>query len=283
MSGQPFFGQDGNYSINPESFTYISDSDPRLTDAVSGLTWATSAYLADDIDEASQACMALSAATYGGSNDWRIPGLRELGTILSRNGGNGSFPQHLERPQNSAWWTSTVDLQDATRYIGIGGNWPWTTRLPEAGGAGLFEGSRYTYCVTGPVMRGAWEVNADAVTVTHTTTGLMWHRSASANQAMDWGTALQYCEASELSGFTDWRLPTLREYVSVLSEIGTLTGYMSSVFGTVPNVNMLTGTPNRIDAGFVEIAWVREDAGTLKQSNITTLTGGARCVRGPVM
>jgi hypothetical protein len=132
-------------------------------------------------------------------------------------------------------------------------------------------------------MRGAFEVNADAVTVTHTTTGLMWHRSASANLAMDWGTALQYCEASELGGYTDWRLPTLREYVSVFPEVGNRTRYMSSVFGAVPNANMLTGTPNRIDAGYVEIAWIREDAGILKQSNITTLTGGARCVRGPVM
>ena len=129
-------------------------------------------------------------------------------------------------------------------------------------------------------MAGAWVVNADDVTVTHTTTGLTWHRSASVDQSMDWDTALQYCENSIVGDFPDWRLPTLREYVSVF-DLGPSSGYMSEAFGTQPSADMLTGTPNRIGATFTEPAWVNEESGKISQSKVGTLTGGARCVRGP--
>jgi hypothetical protein len=281
LQGETYFGQDGNYTINPESWTYISSGDERMVEAVTGFTWATAAYPADSYADATAACTALSTATYGGATDWRVPSLRELGRIISRTGGGGTWPPNMERIQNSVWWTSTPDKGDASRMVGMSGNWPTTLRVPTAGGAGDFEGARYTYCVNGPEMAGAWLENADGVTVSHTTTGLMWHRSASTNQAMDWNTALQYCESSEAGGFTDWRLPTLREYSSVF-DLDTATGFMSDAFGPEPFVNMFTGTPNIVGGGSdAEIAWAREDIGVLDQTNVNVLTGAVRCVRGP--
>jgi len=130
------------------------------------------------------------------------------------------------------------------------------------------------------MMAGAWKVNSDEVTVTHTTTGLMWHRSPSSGQ-FDWDAGLQYCENSTVGGFSDWRLPTLREYMSVLDFSGAGTQYMSAAFKGVLDVIMLTSTPNRIGATFTEVAHVNESSGAVRQQNVSSLMGPARCVRGP--
>ncbi len=113
----------------------------------------------------------------------------------------------MERTANAVWWSSTVQKADSTNRMGFSGNWPSTYDIPAAGGSGTFEGARYTYCVSGAAMAGAWVVNADDVTVTHTTTGLTWHRSASVDQSMDWDTAL------EAADFTAMSLDYLNNYV----------------------------------------------------------------------
>jgi hypothetical protein len=277
--GETNYGQDGNYAINVESYTFVPTGDVRLSEAVSGLTWATTSFVADSFSDAQTACTTLTNASYGGSTDWRVPSLRELARIFSK-GSSGVWPPEMDNPQNSVWWTSTVRKDDTTRNFGISGNWPWTYPLPAIGGVGSFEGARLTFCVSGAEMAGAWEVNADGVTVTHTTTGLTWHRSASVDSAMAWNMGLQYCETSAVGGFTEWRLPTLREYVSVF-DLGASPGYMSEAFGVEPSANMLTGTPNSIGAGVTDPAWVNEETGDINQSNVASLTGAARCVRGP--
>jgi hypothetical protein len=129
-------------------------------------------------------------------------------------------------------------------------------------------------------MTGAWEVNADGRTVTHTTTGLMWQRFESTSKTLTWDEALGYCEDLSSGGFSDWRLPTLREYVSVLELDGTF-GFMSEAFGQESTDKMLTSTPNSVGFGDTFVAWVRESSGTLGHGEIDTLIGAARCVRNP--
>jgi hypothetical protein len=280
-SGETYYGQDGNFSINLENYTFVSTRDPRLVEAVSGLTWSTTALLADSFDDAKGECAALATASYGGLTDWRVPSFRQLGRIISKGGLAGVWPPEMDNPSQAGWWTSTVDKADATMMIGVSGTWPWTEAMPAGGGVGPFAGSRYTFCVSGAEMAGAWVVSLDGATVTHTTTGLTWHRSASADQAMSWDMGLEYCEASAVGDFSDWRLPTLREYVSVF-DLDTPSGFMSDAFEPEPTTNMLTGTPNRIGAMFTEVAWANENTGQIRQENISTLLGAARCVRGPL-
>lgn len=280
-SGETYFGQDGNFSINVESYTFVSTGDPRLIEAVSGLTWATTAFLADAFGDAEAECAALATANYGALSDWRVPTLRELARIISKGALAGVWPSEMDNPSQAGWWTSTIDKADPTMMIGMSGSWPWTEPMPVGGGGGPFAGSRYTFCVSGEPMAGAWVVNPDGVTVTHTTTGLTWHRSASVDQAMTWDTALQYCETSTVADFSDWRLPTLREQVSVF-DLDTPSGFMSDAFGPEPTTNVWTGTPNRIGAMFTEVAWANEDTGQVRQENIGILLGAARCVRGPL-
>jgi hypothetical protein len=78
-------------------------------------------------------------------------------------------------------------------------------------------------------------------TVTDNCTGLMWQRETSdvyADGTIDhkdvvgWLGALKHCEALELAGHTDWRLPNLRELQSIV-DYGRCLPSIDPVFGAV--------------------------------------------------
>ncbi len=57
-------------------------------------------------------------------------------------------------------------------------------------------------------------------TITDTSTGLMWMATDSSD-AMDWKDALAYCENLDYAGYTDWKLPDVKELQSLLDYSGT--------------------------------------------------------------
>ncbi len=59
---------------------------------------------------------------------------------------------------------------------------------------------------------GGYTDNGDG-TVTDTDTGLTWQKASSSGKT--WEQALAYCESLSLGGYTDWRLPTVKELQSL--------------------------------------------------------------------
>jgi hypothetical protein len=59
---------------------------------------------------------------------------------------------------------------------------------------------------------GDYTDNGDG-TVTDTSTGLTWQKASSSGKI--WEQALAYCEGLSLGGYTDWRLPTVKELQSL--------------------------------------------------------------------
>ena len=53
-------------------------------------------------------------------------------------------------------------------------------------------------------------------TVTDNNTKLMWTKNANLSAVMTWPNAMSYCEGMELADHSDWRLPTIRDWNSLI-------------------------------------------------------------------
>jgi hypothetical protein len=60
----------------------------------------------------------------------------------------------------------------------------------------------------------AFMVSADKTTVRDLNTGITWERTPSSGQR-SWQGAVNYCERLQFSGHDDWRLPSLKELLSI--------------------------------------------------------------------
>lgn len=62
---------------------------------------------------------------------------------------------------------------------------------------------------------GDFTDNGDG-TVSDGNTGLMWQQAEGGS--MDWEDAITYCEDLSLAGYTDWRLPNIKELESITED-----------------------------------------------------------------
>ena len=208
QDGSATFGDDADYTINPPSFT--DNGDGTITDNVTGLMWQK----IDNGESTWDAAVTNAAGvTTGGHTDWRLPTPTESFAILNHANNPAIdltyFPSH---PAGAAeyWWTSDIFGTDATRVWctnsggGIGAH-PKTETL-SAGGTHRFH-ARY--------VRGAKPANGHNYlnnndgTITDLDTGLMWTQVPSS--ALSWNAALAYAEGLTTAGFSDWRLPNVKE------------------------------------------------------------------------
>ena len=81
------------------------------------------------------------------------------------------------------------------------------------------------YCVSANAASFVVGTETQAGTITDNTTNLMWQQcsdglsgatcAAGTAATPTWDSALAYCESLSLGGFTDWRLPNLKELKSI--------------------------------------------------------------------
>lgn len=70
--------------------------------------------------------------------------------------------------------------------------------------------------VRGEQLAANWISNKNG-TVIDKFSGLVWQQDTGNNgQPMMWKEALTYCESLNLAGYTDWRLPNIKELTSIL-------------------------------------------------------------------
>jgi arylsulfatase A-like enzyme len=233
LDATPTFGEDADYTIHPQSFT--DNGNGTITDSVTGLMWQK----VDNGESTWETAVANAAGiTTGGYNDWRLPTPSELFSILNHNNGNPAAIDTTYFPNNPGgtagyWWTgdlygsSTVNVWCANAGGGLGPK-PKTETI-SAGGTLRYH-ARY--------VRGAKPTNGHNYlnngdgTITDLDTGLMWSQVPGA--AVTWEGALTYAENLTLGGYTDWRLPNIKE-------LQTLTDYAlataTSTTGIKPSIN----------------------------------------------
>lgn len=237
-------GQDGHYAGTPASYEVPGDG--TVADLVTGLVWQA-APLISTFDEAPADC---AAADTGGYTDWRVPTIRELYSLMDFRGQTGSGAVAAEVPDDAvpyldatvfdfAYGTEAdlgvdryIDAQylSSTAYVHTVMN-----GMPAFFGVNFADGRIKGYPQNAPMsrgwflrcVRGATYGDNDFVdlgdgTVEDRATGLTWTQRDSAalstdgDGALDWPAALDFCEALELAGHTDWRLPNAKELHSLL-------------------------------------------------------------------
>ena len=254
--GEPFYGQDAQYSGTQPSYTLSADG-VTVYDNVTGLTWTQGAdWTGDgvvDIDDkftyagAQTYVDTLNAQSYGGFNDWRVPSIKELYSLIDyratdpdpmAGGSSGLVPfidddifefaygdtSGGERIIDSQWVTTTLYvstvMNDMTAMFGVNFADGRIKGYPVRPMPGQTEGKLfYARFCRGNTQYGQSNFidNGDG-TVTDEATGLMWSQSDS-GEGMNWEDALawvQQMNGKNYLGYNDWRLPDAKELQSLV-------------------------------------------------------------------
>lgn len=215
----------------PKARNYVDNGDGTISDLVTGLTWEKN--MGDSVTWA-DAMSGAETATTGGYTDWRMPTLKELFSLILYSGQcfgenhitffiDEQFFDHPlgdtsagEREIEAQTWSSTT-------FDGYTMN---NDRVEVTFGVNFVDGrvkaypviqEKYARYVRGSSAYGSNNfVNNNDETISDLATGLMWAESDSGTD-LDWEGALAYAEHTSLAGYSDWRLPTIKELNSIVS------------------------------------------------------------------
>jgi len=153
-----------------------------------------------------------------------------------------------------------------------------------------------TATITATTPTSSFVDNGDG-TITHMKTGLMWKQcremvttvktkcdtfSAPGSFFPNWVTALNLANASTFAGYSDWRLPNIKELMSIVEKQCHSPAINQSIFPEVGGGFFWSSTPTKTFS-FVAIAasakMVDFGAG-VNASESTSSIGGIRLVRG---
>ncbi|MCG1036511.1 Lcl domain-containing protein [Polaribacter sargassicola] len=231
--GDSFYGQDANYNGNQPSYT--NNGDGTVTDNVTGLMWEQDMGTKMTLEEA---ILKAKKSELGGYNDWRVPTIKELYSLIQFTGkvkGPNAIEMFIDTNYfnqplgNSKKGEREIDAQtwSLTKYVGK------TMRNDETiFGVNFVDGRIKGYPKYNPktgvsnkmyfrLVRGNTNYgknnfidNKDG-TITDYATGLMWQKTDD-GIGKNWEEALSYSENLKLSAYSDWRLPNAKELQSIV-------------------------------------------------------------------
>ncbi len=212
--GEPFYGQDADYTINPPEYKTIEAVSGRIIiDRITGLAWQ--ADIDDKIGTWSEAVDFADSLPGSGPYAWRLPEIRELESIINYGLVEQSIPvlSGGDRPEKNCLWslTSRVFPSLVAMALCTHDNQVLISNKDE---------KQNVSAVSGPAWKSANFTAYGNYMVLDNNTGLVWQ--ATESRPMTWQQSLAYCQALELGGFKDWRLPTIRELatLAVISPAG---------------------------------------------------------------
>ncbi len=270
-SGSSFYGQDASYSgIQPD---YTDNNNGTITDNNTGLMWQQ-----DPGDKIGQTEAENNLATFslGGHNDWRIPTIKELYSLILFSGRDISVAMndtnYLEIPFiDTTYFTfeygdtsageRAIDAQylSSTEYVSttMGGD---ATVFGVNFADGRIKGypivgmgtetDFYVIYVRGNTSYGdnSFTDNNDG-TITDSATGLMWLKDDSSS-AMNWVDALEWAENLTESGYSDWRLPDAKELQSLVDYSRSPDTSSSAAIDPLFNCSVITDEGGNVNYPF---------------------------------
>ncbi len=243
-TGEVFYGQDSQYDGTQPA--YRDNGDGTVTDLGTGLMWQQSPDINNDgnIDihdklTFAQAVAGASSFNLAGYNDWRLPSIKELYSLMDFSGANGTSAMTSVPYINTDYFDFEygdesagerfIDAQycSSAEYVGTifdgqpgvfgvnfaDGRIKCYPRDTGHGGSPMDFFVRYARDNTAYGTNNFID-NGDG-TITDRTTALMWQQNDNGS-GKNWQDALAYAESLELAGYDDWRLPNAKELHSIV-------------------------------------------------------------------
>jgi Leucine-rich repeat (LRR) protein len=276
--GDPFYGQDAHYSINPHQFVKFDSDGNALTpsasewtmvlDQATGLMWDVKKNNDSLVDRSRQVTWyssdpdltlpgeagkynnmenteyyikALNMTQFGGFSDWRLPDIMELKTIVKISSDYpATYTQYFPLSQDQAYWTSQTQASSVAKA--------WCVHFYDGHEETQEKGDLFYVRAVRSIYKDNKAshlfINNDN-TVTDVNTGLMWQRKMT-SAPQPWEYALENCENSTDAGYNDWRLPTLFELQSIVNYNRITPPLIDpTVFPNTPNTPFWTSTPSQ--------------------------------------
>lgn len=280
--GDPFFGQNANYPGNTPNYT--DNGDGTISDNITGLMWERTTDKNGDgtinyYDKKSyaEALADASSCTTGGHNDWRLPTIKEIYSLVMAY---GAEPNPEARHQGTAVPYLNTDYFDfgfgdlnagshgavsderlidaqyasSTLYVSttMGGN---ETMFGYNFADGRIKGypssanmkKYYVMYVRGNTNYGKNDFvdNGDG-TITDNATGLMWMQNDNGS-AILWENALNYAENLSYAGYSDWRLPDIKELQSIIDYSRSPSTTNSAAIDALFSCTQITNEAGEVD------------------------------------
>lgn len=285
--GQAFYGQDAQFSGNQPSYT--DNRDGTITDNITGLMWQKSADMNGDGDidagdklSYDEAAAGASTFNLAGYNDWRLPIIKELYSLIQfsgvdPSGWNGTNTDLLTPLIDTSYFDfgygdtdageRIIDAQYAssTKYVSV-------TMMGDETIFGVnFADGRIKGYPTGP-MPGQTEdkgffviyvrgntayglnefVDTGDGTITDNATGLMWQQRDS-ETGLNWEQALAWVQQKNTQsylGHKDWRLPNVKELQSIVDYTRSPATSNSAAIAPIFNCSTITDEGGETDYPF---------------------------------
>ncbi len=204
-------GEDSDYPSMPMGFTVMG---PVVRDTVTGLMWQRGDGGEMTWEQARTYCDTLTLAGY---TDWRLALAHEAFSIHDLSHGSPTLPEVFERTQAEYWWSSDTLIDDGRRVWstnaggGIGPH-PLTETI-SAGGTKRFH-VRAVRDITEPqTLPSHFTELQDEIIIDHLT-DRTWMQYCLAG-AYTWEDALRAADTLNHAGFSDWRVPNMKELQSL--------------------------------------------------------------------
>ena len=279
--GDDFYGQNANYQGH--AYQYVNNGDGTVTDMVTGLMWQQSFDHNNDGDidyddkltYSEIVDLVSNGVFYAGYSDWRLPSIKEMYSLILFSGKdiNPAATSDIGLTpfiDNTTFAFAYGDLDAGERLIDMQCA---TTTLYVSNevdqlvfGVNFADGRIKGYELTNPMGSGDKAFNYLLVrgnetygvndfvdngdgTITDEATGLMWMQSDNA-EAILWQSALQYAENMEFAGYSDWRLPDVKELQSIVDYSRSPATTNSAAIHTLFNCSQIVNENNEDDYPF---------------------------------